>query len=99
VDPIAIATDGLSSYAAALKELELIDLHRRVDCAKTIEPKTPTCRSDDENERCRASSPTRPPSVAAVLRGRAPYCAALRLGRELGELCRPFEFNGSVRRP
>jgi len=28
VDPISITTDGLSSYAAALKELELINLHR-----------------------------------------------------------------------
>jgi transposase-like protein len=28
VDPISITTDGLSSYTAALKELELIDLHR-----------------------------------------------------------------------
>ena len=28
VDPISITTDGLSSYAAALKELKSIDLHR-----------------------------------------------------------------------
>lgn len=28
VDPVTITTDGLSSYAAALKELDLIDLHR-----------------------------------------------------------------------
>ncbi len=27
VDPVSITTDGLGSYAAALKELELIDLH------------------------------------------------------------------------
>jgi len=27
VDPISITTDGLSSYAAALKELEIVDLH------------------------------------------------------------------------
>ena len=28
VEPASITTDGLSSYTAALKELELIDLHR-----------------------------------------------------------------------
>jgi transposase-like protein len=28
IDPVAIATDGLGSYAAALKELDLTHLHR-----------------------------------------------------------------------
>jgi len=28
VEPVSITTDGLTSYAAALKALELIDLHR-----------------------------------------------------------------------
>ncbi len=57
VRPEAIVTDKLASYRAAARDLGLTARHSREECARTIGPKTPICRSAD---RPSASSGPRP---------------------------------------
>jgi putative transposase len=52
--PEVIVTDKLGSYSAALRELGASD-RQETGRWPTIEPKTRTCRSDDESGQCSAS--------------------------------------------
>jgi transposase-like protein len=60
--PDEIVTDGLASYPAALKTWAAAIAISPVDYATTTGSKTPTFPSDDESERCSASSPRARPS-------------------------------------